>query len=869
MPYHYPSQYSDTPPQKSLLYLYLQTVLPLLGLLLFTATIHLYATYEADRSSQQNKERLNIALAKRTILADIHSLVSDVLFLADEIQSESRYFDQNNLWYKRISEEFSSLSKRRALYDQIRLINPQGIELIRVNYFNGDPHPVTSDKLQDKSQRYYFREALKLQKGEVYLSPLDLNVEDNKIENPIKPMMRVAAPVFDHRGVKLGVIFLNYFGEHLIENFRQSASNIADHSHLLTEDGFWLSSPNPEDDWGFMLDHKKNFRNLIDVEWKIINQTRSGQFYSRIGLFTYETVYPFGETNSASGDTYRVMNSSNAQHGYYWHILSLVPASQLNLGINTFIRQQFPLYLSLLLMLIFGSYYFAKHRRHHHAIEAQSEYERRFRHTLENIHLAAVTIDRYGKVIFCNDYLLDLIGWKLEELLGNDWFEKTSPEPHSDHLKSILFDSESKHDHISIESTIISHAGEKYLISWNITFSYTDSGGLLSITAIGEDITQQRINQNEILKLYRAIEQSPSIVTITDTKGVIEYVNPKFTELTGYTSEEVIGKKPNILKSGETSKGEYSELWKALSLGHEWRGEFHNRHKDGSLYWESAMISPIRNSDGVITHYLAVKEDITERKRLELEVDERNRELARSQVLAVLGQMSSMIAHDLRNPLSSVKMTMQIINKLPAIKENNDTAEMSGIALEQIKYMENILADLLTYAKPDTLKPEWLSIDKIINMSIILIQKSIDENDVNISTNFASGLPTIHADETRLRQAISNLIGNAIQAVKSQPEGKRNIAIDCHLLLESDGTKLHITICDNGEGFDEKQNETLFEPFHTTHSKGTGLGLPIVKRIIEQHNGTVSLSSTNHKGACASILLPVEPLITYTDSKHN
>lgn len=857
MPYNHPTPHTDTPAQESLLYLYLQTLLPLLGLLLFTATIHLYATYESDRSSLENKEQLNIALAKRTILADIDSVLSDVLFLADEIKNESSYFNNNALWHHRVSEKFQALAHRRALYDQIRLIDPSGIELIRVNYYDGDPQPVPPKELQDKSQRYYFREALKLSEGEVYLSPLDLNVEGDQIETPIKPMMRVAAPVFNKSGQKVGVVLLNYFGQHLIENFRQAASNIADHSHLLTEDGFWLSSPNPSNDWGFMLDHRKNLRDLIANEWQIISESDSGQFYSRTGLFTYESVRPSGAINTPNSRDQHIQTSDN----YRWYILSLLPASQLNLGIGNFVKQQFPLYLSLILLMVAGSYYFAKYRRHHHIIAAQSEYERRFRHTLENIQLAAVTINPYGNVTFCNDYLLNLIGWKLDELIGQNWFEKLSPDGLTDKSRTILLESTIPHDHLSLESTIVTRTGEKLLISWNITLSYSETGHLKSITSIGEDITRQRLYQNEILKLYRAIEQSPSVVTITDTKGVIEYINPKFTEITGYTPDEVIGGSPNILKSGETPADEYNQLWHALETGHEWRGEFHNRKKDGSLYWESALISPIRNADGEITHYLAVKEDITERKRLEEEVEERNRELARSQVLAVLGQMSSMIAHDLRNPLSSVKMTLQIINKLPAIQESEDSAEMSEIALNQIKYMETIIADLLTYAKPGTLNPEWVSIDKIINTSILMLQKSIDDNGVNITTQFSSGLPTIHADETKLRQAISNLISNAVQAVQSRPEGHRTISINCSLQFERNGTNIHITICDNGEGFDEEQSEILFEPFHTTHSKGTGLGLPIVKRIIEQHNGTVELSSSNHKGACASILLPVDALI--------
>ena len=126
--------------------------------------------------------------------------------------------------------------------------------------------------------------------------------------------------------------------------------------------------------------------------------------------------------------------------------------------------------------------------------------------------------------------------------------------------------------------------------------------------------------QNQIRKLSRAVEQSPAMVVITDTEGIIEYVNPKFTEVTGYEPKDVLGRNPGFLKSGETPSREYELLWQALASGKEWRGEFHNRKSDGTLYWESASISPIRDVDGNVTYYVAIKEDITQRKYAEQEL---------------------------------------------------------------------------------------------------------------------------------------------------------------------------------------------------------------------------------------------------------
>ncbi|MFQ5956862.1 MAG: PAS domain-containing protein, partial [Candidatus Brocadiales bacterium] len=126
--------------------------------------------------------------------------------------------------------------------------------------------------------------------------------------------------------------------------------------------------------------------------------------------------------------------------------------------------------------------------------------------------------------------------------------------------------------------------------------------------------SERKHTEESLRKLSQAVEQSPSMVVITDIKGNIEYVNPKFTQLTGYTFKEAIGKTPRILKSGKTPPEVYKQLWKTITSGGEWRGEFCNKKKNGELYWEDASISPIRSKEGVITHFVAVKEDITERK---------------------------------------------------------------------------------------------------------------------------------------------------------------------------------------------------------------------------------------------------------------
>jgi PAS domain S-box-containing protein len=169
--------------------------------------------------------------------------------------------------------------------------------------------------------------------------------------------------------------------------------------------------------------------------------------------------------------------------------------------------------------------------------------------------------------------------------------------------------------------------GERIQMSLTLSPIKDEAGAIVGISVIGRDITERKRAEEKIRQLSRAVEQSPASIVITNPAGNIEYVNPKFVNLTGYTLAEALGKNPRILKSGEKGPEAYRELWQTITAGKEWRGEFHNKKKNGELYWESASISPIRDLAGRITHYVAVKEDITARKQTEAERDQLIRDL--------------------------------------------------------------------------------------------------------------------------------------------------------------------------------------------------------------------------------------------------
>ncbi|MET0003013.1 MAG: PAS domain S-box protein [Candidatus Thiodiazotropha sp.] len=841
--------------------------IPMCLVLMIIGAMHYYTFYTTERSSIESRELLNVDLAKRMIEKDIADVVSDLLFLAEHI--ERRGLPEALPWSReqRISEEFKVFAKNKGFYDQIRYIDNIGMEVVRINYSNGESRVVPESKLQNKSSRYYFKEALALDRGYIYLSPFDLNMEEGEIEFPLKPVIRFGTPVFDSHGEKRGIVLLNYLGDRLIQNFTRAAANIADHIELVNNDGYWLSSPRQEGEWGFMLGHEARFQKDNADAWRIITENNKGQIQTESGLFTYTTIHPFVTTIRDTAPVKEIPEVYEGT-GYYWKIVSRVSSRELSATLPLFIQNHSALYFAMLLLVMGVAWLLAYSQQHHRAAMAQRDYEQRFRYTLENIELAAVTLNLKGEVTFCNDYFLKITGWNKHDVIGRNWLQQFVPDELTSEMDGIIRRMPDPDSFpLRYESEVKCKNGEHRLVTWNNTLSFDAENHVIGATGIGEDITDKRKAETDILKLSQAVEQSPSVVIITNDQGLIEYVNPKFTEVSGYEPAEVLGQNPRILKSGETSQEEYKDLWNTVINGREWRGEFHNRRKNGDLYWEGAIISGIRNSEGKITHFLAVKEDISERKRLEAEVEKQHKDLARSEVLAAMGRMASMIAHDLRNPLSSVKMTLQILSKQLDVNRDSEVRELCNTSLEQIRYMEEILSDMLTYSRPDALKLEWLTIDKIIDMAISLSQRRIDENRIKLVINYHPGLPTLYADATKLRQVFSNLISNAAQSTESSNDPM--VVIDVMLELGLEGTAIRIEICDNGCGIDKNEREKIFEPFFTTRAKGTGLGLAIVKRILDQHQANISVTDNTPCGSCVTVVIPVRHQVISDESAVN
>jgi len=822
--------------------------------LLLVALAHYWQVTLKERTDFKNGEISSVLHGKTAIEHKLAGVVSDINFLAKYGQHyQTKFgevyslFDSSNEQKRALTRFLTVFSREKGVYDQIRFLDPGGNEKIRINYNEGTPHPVAVRNLQNKASRYYFQAIQGLNKNELYISPLDLNIENGEIEKPYKPVMRLAKPVYNAHGEHMGYLLLNVLGEELLQAFRESTSSSQAGTMLLNKEGYWISSPDKTLEWGFMFDSPETFASDHAYAWGQLKGMQEGQINTAHELITFTIVNPLPEA----------FRTTSMPH---WIVVSVVPNSHPALQ-GAFAKYRF-LYSSILLLLALGSWLLASTIARHRQSELQVAFEQRFRQVLEHVDLLAIGMDTRGNISFCNEALARLTGWSREEMLGKNWFKSFVTDDYRPTALQIMQDlNNGTINEISDDALITTRTGERRKIEWNHTLMKDQDDKIIGVTCIGENVTDIRAQEKQVQTLSRAVEQSPIVVMIVDINGGIQYVNPRFTAVTGYTLEEVQGKNPRILRSDNSSENEkYNSLWETIRTGETWHGIFRNQKKNGDIYWASASISALRDPDGNIVNYIGIQEDITNRRALESELEQRNEEIARSKTLAIVGRMASMIAHDLRNPLSSIKMSLQILSKPGEESTREYSRELKGIALEQVGYMENNLNDLLNYARPPALKLEWLDLNNVLNETINMLQGVIKKNEANIQVNIQTGLPTLYADPGKLRLIFSNLISNAIQACTETDE-QANVTLEVMSRLGESVQMIQVEIADNGPGIDADEVDQLFEPFYTTRAQGTGLGLAIVKGFIEQHHGEIHLQSNpNAKGAICTLLLPISIL---------
>ncbi|WP_052360971.1 hybrid sensor histidine kinase/response regulator [Geminisphaera colitermitum] len=391
-------------------------------------------------------------------------------------------------------------------------------------------------------------------------------------------------------------------------------------------------------------------------------------------------------------------------------------------------------------------------------------------------------------------------------------------------------------------------------ISWEETLLRDAGGHPLGVRSIGRDVTRRRLGEEHFSKLAQAVEQAPISIVMTTPEGRVQYVNPRFTQVTGYTLEEVFERDIRVLREGHPTEEAYRQFGETVAAGRQWRGELHTSYKGNPDVWENVLVSPIRNHADELTHLLCLRVDITERKHLE-------EQLRQSQKMESLGTLVGGIAHDFNNLLAIIKGFIELsLTQGPAdetlqryLREAYNAAQRSIGLVRQI----------LTFSRKAEVSYSLINLNQLIGEHVQMLAETFPRT-IEFRQQLDPALPTFAADPNQLQQVLMNLCVNARDAM---PDGgaltlaTRRVPGSELAVLRADEKQdyVEITVADTGTGMTPEVREHIFEPFFTTKQAraGTGLGLAVVYGVVVNHQGLFDVDTAPGEGTKFRIYLPL------------
>jgi PAS domain S-box-containing protein len=479
-------------------------------------------------------------------------------------------------------------------------------------------------------------------------------------------------------------------------------------------------------------------------------------------------------------------------------------------------------------------------------------------------------VDASGLYTFVSDPVKDILGYEQEEIIGKKHFYDLHPGKGREAFKSAALEAFAlKLPFSDLENPVESKTGEILWVSTNGLPIEDEKGNLTGYRGSDTDITLRKKSEEENIKLSKGIEQSSISIFITDGNGIIEYANPKFFEMTGYASNEIIGKTPRMFQSGKTPVETYKNLWETILSGKEWHGELLNRKKNGELYWESMSVSQVLNSRGEIINFIAIKEDITTRKQNERELLEANRSLELTTVkaneLAIEAESSNRaksvflanMSHEIRTPLNAIIGFSQLLKREKLLTDSQ--IEYSNSINRAGEHLLQLINDILEYSKieagREVLNPINFNLPALLSEMQMMFKEEANSRKLQLIVEIPGELlQFVFADEQKLRRILINLIGNA---VKFTTEG--GVSVRSRIIKIDEHTSRFIAeVEDSGPGIPEQELGRLFKQFEQTssgikNSGGTGLGLVLSRQLALLMNGDITVASEEGTGSVFTI----------------
>lgn len=748
-----------------------------------------------------SKASHTINLQKSSIANNFKMIVSDLLFFAN-YSHVKEMLDTNTLKSWELKNDLSLFSRGAKIYDQIRIIDSDGMEQIRINYSNKKGvEIVKNEKLQNKKDRYYFKDTYSLRKGEIFVSPLDLNIEHGEIEKPIKPMIRFGTPIFDSFGNKRGIIIFNYLAEHLITDVQKIIEASSGNFKMLNSDGYILIDNFPSDlEWGFMYPDKKDFTIKIQNNdlWNILIKDEEKQFLYKKDLYTYSTIHPLYEgwkSSTGSQFPYSPSIASKEAKEYFWKILIILPKEYFNIEFRGIMFRYIALnLLSFFILLIFAYHLANSIQKEKLALEKLNQI---------NLNLEKTVQQRTSQLVTTSMIFQSLVETTVDHF-GQDFFDNLVEK-----LCTILKCDCAIIGKITKTKTVdvISMNLKGNLIN-NYTYSLKD--------LLDADIAEQRFcyfpenasvsfpNNNDLQKID--IEGFVSI-SITNNKDEVIGILCAFSNKALYlppNAEQTL----KILSSRASAEIERTE----------------------------------KEDESKILLFM----------------------LQQSQKMEALGTLAGGIAHDFNNMLSVILGYTELASdNIPA--ESSLQNHLNSIMQAGYR-AKDLVQQILSFSRQSQVSRKVIMPHLIIKEAVRMLQSTIPSTikvEENISQDCGNILadPTqLHQIIINLGTNAYHAMEKEGGTLKITLNKAELLPLELKTrALKNKEEFIEITCQDSGYGINSDTISKIFDPFFTTkeNGKGTGMGLSIIYGIVKDYNGLITVDSKLNTGTTFHVYLPI------------
>ena len=796
------------------------------------------------------------------LAADLGEVRSDLQFLAASSHARTLFSrPDREQAISELARDFLVFSGEKKRYDQIRFIDAEGQEVVRVNYNNGRPAIVPAEQLQNKRHRYYVRESLHREQGETYVSPFDLNIERHEIELPIKPMLRYGTPVFDEAGRKTGFVMLNYLGGRALDHFRRVSAGFAGKVLLLDENAYYLVGFRPEQEWGFMFEHKKDerFATHFPDMWRRIGAEGRGRAKRSEGLISF-TRLGMNPTISWGDDRGNCRECD-------WTIVTLLPADVVDARIRRRLEILAPYSLVVFVLFALGGWVTLSNMARRHAADIRVRDLNRAIETERDAFVGGPTVvfkwrNAYGwPVEYVSANVEAVLGYRPEQfregqltysgIIAPDFLQALTDEVEEARRRGLKRFERRPYQ-------LVAKDGRKLWVRDFTTAVRDETGYITHFIGYLNDVSDLKETERQLEEsrafidtVVNAIADPTLVIDVANYQLVLANKAARDLYLAGGDPPPGITCHALSHRVEKPCTGDDDPCPIREMLTHRRATRVTHRHYDsrGREIFVELIAAPIFNDKGEVIQLIESHRDITERMKLEGELRRSNDELE---------QFAYAASHDLQEPLRMVTSYLGLLNRKYGGKLDTDADEYIAFAVDGASRMQHLIKDLLEYSRITTQgqAPETVDAGACLEAALANLRIAIEDSGGRVESD---PMPLVMADESQLTRLFQNLVGNAIKYHDPErpPEVRVSVAQADH--------EWRFTVRDNGIGIAPEHRDRVFQIFQRLHGReeyeGTGIGLAVCKKIVERHGGRIELQSEPGEGSVFSFTLPAAPTV--------